>query len=162
MSLKNLCGKCNVCCTNYRIDKINLPWRDTDKEINETCDKLVNNRCVVYKTRLPKSCKEYECLWFQLLPHKWHPEFRPDKIGINVNTTHDESGRFIFNIEELEEGKIDLYNLSPEADSFLKSIFELEKQQQGQTLVTIFFYGMDKGYPITRSSACQKLIHTQS
>ena len=149
--MKNLCGKCNVCCINYKIDKGKLSWRDTDKEINETCDKLVNNRCVIYKTR-PKSCKKYECLWLQLLSHnKWPIEFRPDKIGINVNTIRDKSGKFIFKIEELEEGKIDFDNLSPEIDLFLKRIFELEKQQQGQTLVTIFFFGKNKGFPITRS-----------
>ena len=63
----------------------------------------------------------------------------------------DESDKFIFKIEELEEGKINFDNLSPEADSFLKSIFELEKQQKGDTQVEIHFFGQNKGHKITQN-----------
>lgn len=144
--MNNLCGKCNVCCIRFKINKSYLPWRDTDKKANEICDKLVNHRCVVYKTR-PKQCKEYNCLWLQL--RRWAIEFRPDKIGIIVSTTHDESGRFIFCVEELEKGRIDFSNLSPEVEMLLRNIFEIEKQQQGETLVIIYFFGKNKGYQIT-------------
>lgn len=149
--MKDLCGKCNICCIIYRIDKKQLSWRDTDKAKGEVCDKLINDRCVRYKDR-PKACRNYECLWLQLLPHnKWPIEYRPDKLGINVTTMRDESDKFIFKIEELEEGKIDFDNLSPEADSFLKSIFELEKQQKGDTQVEIHFFGQNKGHKITQN-----------
>jgi len=150
--MKNLCGKCDVCCVIYRIDKSELFWRNTDKHKHEVCDKLVNNRCVVYKKR-PKTCKQYECLWIQLskkinkFPLKW----RPDNLGLMANTSYNKEGTFLFNIEELEKGKINFNNLDPEIDSFLKKIFELEKQQKEDTQIVIYLFGQNKGHRISQN-----------
>jgi hypothetical protein len=145
--MKNLCGNCNVCCTVLRIDAEFLSWRDTDKEAGETCDKLINNRCARYKNR-PKPCKRYKCLWIQLLelkkseacPEKW----RPDNLGLLVNTSNKEN-EFLFDIRELEKGKIDFNN--SEILSFIDMIFKL-KEHQGTSRVILYYFGKDKGYEI--------------
>jgi len=148
--VKNICGKCNICCIVYRIDKSDLSWRDTDKEKDEVCDKLINNRCVRYKNR-PKACKNYECLWIQLIKlskNEWCPvKWRPDNLGIVVTTPYKEN-TFVFKIEELKKGIIDFND--PEIDSFLKMVFKMEKQQKGKTRVEIYFFGQDIGHPITQ------------
>jgi len=150
--VKNLCGECNACCKEYKIDKSELSWRDTDKAKGEICDKVINHRCAVYKKR-PKPCKTYECLWIQLLKlskTEWCPlKWRPDNLKINVNTFYNKENTFIFRIEELEKGKID-FNDS-EIDSFLKMIFEIEKQQKENTKVLIWFFGQDKGHEIKKN-----------
>jgi hypothetical protein len=149
--VKNLCGKCTICCFLYRIDKSEIKWKDGDKKAGEWCDKLVNNRCVIYKKR-PKTCKSYKCLWIQLselkknefCPLKW----RPDNLGINVNTSHNEKNEFIFNIEELEKGKLDFHN--SEILSFIDMIFKLKDQQKQPARVILYYFGEDKGHQITQ------------
>ena len=147
--MKKLCGNCNVCCITYRIDKKHLSWRDIDKEAGETCDKLINKRCARYKNR-PKPCKKYECLWLQILklnmndlcPVKW----RPDNFGIIVNTKQNEENIFHYNVEELEEGKLDLNN--SEILSFMDMIFTFKKKRKGTSRVIIYHFGKDKGHQI--------------
>ncbi len=149
--MTNLCGKCNVCCVIYRIDKSDLSWRDTDKEKDEICDKLINDRCVRHKNR-PKACRSYECVWLQLSKlskSEWCPlKWRPDNLGLVVVTSYDKN-TFVFKIEEIEKGKMDFND--PEIDSFLKMIFKLEKQQKGNTRVDLYFHGEDKGHQITQN-----------
>jgi len=150
---KLLCGKCNVCCVVYNIDKSDMFWRDTNKEVGERCDKLANGQCSVYKDR-PHACRMFECLWLQLLnnvgdiPTKW----RPDNLGIVVSTFYDETeGRYHFKIKELKKGAFDLYNLSSELDGFLKVIFGVAKQQKADTIVTIFLHGAKGGYELKQN-----------
>ena len=141
--MKNLCGKCNVCCVIYRIDKKFLSWRDTDKAKGEICDKLINDRCVRYSSR-PKLCKNFVCLWLKLSKEGMNnPEWRPDRLGFVVRTKEiDNKSAFV--IEEIEQGSLNFKNMTTEQDSFLKRMFEL----MNGGLILIKPFGHDKAYPL--------------
>ena len=146
--MKNLCGKCNVCCLVCRIDKSEFRWRNTDKEAWEMCDKLINGRCVKYKIR-PKVCKTFECLWLQISksqkkeldPVTW----RPDNLGILVKTGIW-NDKFLFRVEELEKGKIDFDDAN--FLSFIDILFKLSKQQIKDTFIVLYYFGKDNGHQL--------------
>jgi hypothetical protein len=150
--VKNLCGKCNICCLVCRIDKSEFTWRDTDKEAGEWCDKLVNNRCVKYKSR-PKACRNFECLWLQILKSpkkelalsKW----RPDNLGIIVKTT-SYNNKILFRVEEAEEGKIDFNN--DDFLSFVDMLFQIASQQKVKTSIILFYFGEEKGHELKQNN----------
>ena len=150
--MKNLCGKCNVCCTECRIDKSELPWRDTDKVKGETCEKLIFGSCGIYKKR-PKPCRTFECMWLQvskltngkMAPEKW----RPDNLGIFIKVMDEKNGKFLFHTEEIEKGKIDFNN--PEVLSFFDMIFNLIKQQKKDAVVVLYYFGENKGHQLKQN-----------
>ena len=148
--MKNLCGKCNVCCTACRIDKSEFTWRDTDKEAGETCDKLIKGRCGIYKKR-PKACRTFECLWLvvskspkgKMALKKW----RPDNIGILTKATNFDD-KILFRVEELEEGKINFQD--SDFLGFIDMLFNLSRIQDKKVSVVLFYFGDEKGYELTQ------------
>jgi hypothetical protein len=150
--MKNLCGKCNACCTALRIDKNDMSWREADKEAGETCDKLCDGRCSIYKER-PFTCKQYECLWLQLskelkdLPVGW----RSDNIKAIVSTFYYEDTKtFRFRIKELEEDTLDVDN-NIELKKYLDLIFQVANQQKGTPEVSIELFGDKVGHALKQN-----------
>ena len=148
--MKNLCGKCTVCCTRHRIDKSEIFWKDGDKLAGETCEKLTDEQCSIYKDR-PVTCRKYKCLWRQLVQTKEeYPElWRPDNINVLVDTYYykdrDES---VFAVKELKSGILNFSDLDPIIDGFLKSVFAMNNKQKGKHLIVLYPFGSDKGYKL--------------
>jgi len=144
----NLCENCNVCCKILRIDKRFLSWRDTDKNANEMCDKLVNNKCKIYETR-PTPCRGFNCLWLALKSSEMHnPNWIPNKIGCVVTTIEENNKRHII-IKELEKDSLDFKNLTKEQESYLKTIFSLvenAKKNNNDCDVLLQPFGSDGSY----------------
>lgn len=138
---KNPCGKCNVCCITFRLDKKFLSWRNTDKEDGEVCDKLINKRCVRYSMR-PKPCKSFICLWLAL-GNDNKPEWRPDKVGFVVTMKTKNNEKLIM-IKELKKDSLDFDNLNTDQDTFIKTIFNLK-----YNAILIQPFGHDKHYSLS-------------
>jgi hypothetical protein len=120
----NLCESCNACCIILRIDKKFLSWRDTDKNANEMCDKLVNDKCKIYGTR-PNPCRDFKCLWLALKDSELNnPNWIPNKIGCVV-TFVEKTNQYHIIIKELEKNSLDFKNLTKEQESYLETIFSL-------------------------------------
>jgi Fe-S-cluster containining protein len=146
----NLCENCNACCKILRIDKKFLSWRDTDKNVNEMCDKLVNNKCNIYATR-PKPCRDFKCLWLALKNSELNnPNWRPDKIGIVVTFVEKNNQHQII-IKELEKNSLDFKNLTKEQESYLKTIFSLRGNAERKNEDCVVFlqpFGSNSQYPL--------------
>jgi len=148
MKKKNSCGNCNACCKILRIEKRFLSWRDTDKNANEMCDKLINNKCKIYATR-PKPCRDFKCLWLALKDSEFNnPNWIPNKIGCVV-TNAEENNKHHIIIKELEENSLDFKNLTEEQESYLKTIFSLmenAKSKNNDCDVLLQPFGSDGSY----------------
>lgn len=150
--MSNLCGTCTVCCSRFWINKDEMPWRDTDKQVGERCDKVAKNECSIYDSR-PKPCKNFECLWLQVsvLSKLGCPvEWRPDNIDLLVVTTYNEFGdnKFTFKVEELTENIFD--NTDPIVKEYVDRIFDLSLKQKSGGQVVLYKYGEDKGNLVTK------------
>lgn len=146
----NLCENCNVCCTSLKIDKKFLSWRNKDKDIDETCDQLINNKCKIYSTR-PKPCRDFKCLWLALKDDKSNnPNWRPDKVGALIRLA-ERNNIYEIIIKELEENSLDFKNLSVEQESLLKTVFSLRDNAERKNENCIVFvqpFGSDGQYPL--------------
>jgi hypothetical protein len=152
--MKNLCGKCNVCCIEYRIDKSEVFWKDEDRADGQTCEMLTGGQCSVYNKR-PNACVTFKCLWLQLskLIENFSEEFRPDNLKLVVATSHDkETNRVDFKIRELERGRLNFDNMDTVLDRFLQTVFKVVDQQKMDGQVTIKRFGEDKAYPLKQNS----------
>jgi hypothetical protein len=148
--MKNLCGKCNVCCEVLRIDKSEIFWKEDDKKANIMCEKLVNGQCSIYKDR-PNSCKIFECLWLQLSKkiNNFSEDFRPDNLDILVRTNYyPDTNEFIFEVRELKDNILDFNNLNNKIDYFFRIIFNVAKKQKGIPKVIIFKFNEEKGHEL--------------
>lgn len=148
--MKNLCGKCNVCCTALRIDKSEIFWKDEDKASNQTCEKLKKGKCSVYKKR-PEACRKYECLWLQISKKRknFSTSFRPDKSKLLVTTKYyPDTNIFVFEVKETEENVLDFDDLDSNIDNYFKVIFDLAEQQKGIGKVIISKYKENVGYEL--------------
>jgi len=151
--MKNLCGKCNVCCTAYRIDKKEIFWKDGDKAARETCEKLVDGKCSIYNKR-PHTCAKFECWWLQLskLIADFSEEFRPDNLKLVVSTYYyEDTDKFAFKIKELEKGRLNFDNMDPILNRFLQVLFGVLNQQKGEGQVIIYRFGEKKGHPLKQN-----------
>ena len=146
----NLCENCNACCVIFRLDKKFLSWRDRDKNANEMCDQLVNNKCKIYATR-PRPCRDFKCLWLALKDSEFNnPNWRPDKIGCLV-TFVETNNQYHIIIKELEKKSLDFKNLSGEQESYLKTIFSLmenAKRKNNDCGVFLQPFGSKSQYPL--------------
>jgi len=134
----NLCEDCNACCKILRIDKKFLSWRDTDKSVNEMCDKLVNNKCNIYATR-PKPCRDFKCLWLALKDSEFsNPNWIPNKIGCVVTFVENNKQHHII-IKEVEKNSLDFKNLTTEQESYLKTIFSLRENGERKNKDCVVF-----------------------
>jgi len=147
----NLCENCHVCCKFLRIDKKFLPWRDTDKNDNEMCDKLVNNKCSIYATRPKTPCRDFKCLWLALKDSEFNnPNWIPDKVGCLVTFVENSNQHQII-IKELEKNSLDFKNLTKEQESYLKTIFSLKENAERKNTDCIVFlqpFGSDSQYSL--------------
>jgi len=142
--MKNICEECNVCCCHLNISKDLMPWRDTDKEKNEVCDKLVNEKCSIYPQR-PDVCVKYKCFWYMIVEQTgWFPiEWRPDNLGVLATAVTDK-GVTKFIIKETRPNTMVFENLKPVVDAFLKKVLEVKSKQKGKTLTVFTLYGEEK------------------
>jgi uncharacterized cysteine cluster protein YcgN (CxxCxxCC family) len=144
----NLCEDCNACCVILRIDKKFLSWRDTDKNANEMCDQLVNNKCNIYSTR-PIPCSGFKCLWLALKDSELNnPNWIPNKIGYVVTFVERTEQHQII-IKELEKNSLDFKNLTEEQEAYLKTIFSLKKNAERNNIECVVFlqpFGDDSQY----------------
>jgi len=158
----NLCEDCNACCTILRIDKKFLSWRDTDKNANEMCDQLDNNKCKIYATR-PKPCRDFKCLWLALKDSELNnPNWIPNKIGCVVTFVENNNQHQII-IKELEKSSLDFKNLTTEQESYLKTIFSLRENAERKNEDCVIFlqpFGSDSQYTLGYNKI-DKLEQTQ-
>jgi hypothetical protein len=145
---ENLCGKCNVCCIQFTIDKKFLSWRDTDKAAGEICDKLVNYECSCQLNK-PKTCNEFECFWLNLLTRKIisNKRWRPDKVGL-VITSEIENKKVRLILCEINKGSFDINNLTVDQVSLLKFVGTI-KSDVGVEILTFFkAFDSNEAFPI--------------
>jgi len=141
----NLCGKCNVCCTQYRVDKNEVFWKDEDRADGQTCEMLAEGQCSVYNKR-PNACITFECLWLQLskLIDDFPDEFRPDNLKLVVAVSHNKkTSKVDFKIRELEEDILNFDSIDAVLNRFLQIVFKVAAQQKMDSQVIIESFGRD-------------------
>jgi len=152
--MENLCGKCNVCCTQYRVDKSEVFWKEEDRADGQTCEMLTEGQCSVYNER-PNACVKFECLWLQLsrLLENFSEEFRPDNLKLVVATSLDEeTNKFCFGIRELEKDRLNFDNMDIISDKFLQIVFNVADQQKVEGQITIKRFGEDKAHSLKQNT----------
>lgn len=71
------CGECTACCKFFAVPEVG-------KHGAEWCPRCVLGKgCTIYQDR-PFACREFTCIW---LNGKGDESFRPDRLGVMIDTT---------------------------------------------------------------------------